>query len=290
MGPGISYRDWFKRAESGGQLQNSVYVGTQVLPLENAQTPRLREYASFSSSAVGIRMNFNGGVLTSNEWTGENGLTVGCVGLFNINFGLGGSARVKVYANNNNSTPVMNKNYIILAATNYNLEHTQTNLFLVFDQVYTNVQRVEIELQSSINFDMIGRIWVGNYLDVDFDSGWSIGLDTKSQVNYSQGRDAHPIFRRRKRKASFPVSMLNFEQAFGVHSGGTINNVSTFNDMFMTAGKDSEIVVQPISTDFSQADHPPLPTTIYGLMSKDPALIKQAGDNYETLIDVVELI
>lgn len=290
MGPGISYRDWVKRAATGGKLLLSTTSGTAGLPLANVQTPRLREVASYTSNFATMRLDFNGGVLEANQWTGENGITVGCFGLFNVDLGLGATISISIYTDNDNGSAELNKSFVVLATTNYNLENTLTNVFFQLDEIYSDVQRVQVTISKSSPIEYIGRLWIGNYLEECFDEDWTIGPDSRKSVNFSQGRDAHTVFQRRSRKGTFPISQIPFETAYGVQSGVDINNTGTFNDLTMTAGFDSEIVIHPRVTNFSDTPHPPLPTTIYGLLTKDAALSHQGGNKFETQLDVLELI
>lgn len=281
MGPGISYRDWVKRAEDSSDLELTLTSG-DLTNIEHLKTKRLREIAIASSTSSNeLQLEFTPGASKPNIWTGEEALTVGCVGLFNyITGGIDEiNVEIKVYANGNIITPVYTSDDYVDLTEHSNKEHGVNNMLFVFNQEYTNVTLVKVRYyRLSGDIGDLGRLWVGNYMQSIFDKEWQISPDTKASVNYSKGNDAHTIFSRRKRKGFFPFSHLSYEEAFG-----STGNVSNFNDLHQTAGRDSEIVICPRGGVV-------MPTTIYGLVNKDNGISHQGGNFFETTLNVSELI
>jgi hypothetical protein len=283
--PGISYSDTVKYATKHPDVSGPSYIqllqGTEVLDLLNMKTPQPRKVARITpngSNEIHLWVKW-GGVYNKNL-----ALNLGCIGLINHNLGVENTVTMDLYIYDSNTdlhtflNLPLNYNGAGGLSGYENSELSSVNHFTVLDTPVKDAVEVTIVLKNVMSDFDIGRLWVGDYLEACFDAGWGLGYTGKAKINYSAGEDAHPVYSRRRKKASHPISNIHKTQAFGPGL--------TFQDLSLKCGRDSEIVLLPRTDSNEDINH----ISVYGLVQKDIMITHTKGDYFQTQIDVIELI
>lgn len=297
--PGISYRDWVRLSESGSALLLTIETGTEVLDLEHVKNPRLREITEISpvGGQVVIKLSLNNGnIVPDNEFTFKRGMDVGCIGVLNHNLASGNTvnAQIKHFVDDPFTGSTVSINLNLQYFNNYFKPRNSFGFFEYNDikPFYSQVTEVTLTFAGLSKNLKIGRLWIGNYMDIIFDKEWGHGYYSKSKNNESKGLDVHPIYQRRRKKYSFPIQSIKYDQAYGTRDAGVFDVTSiydpeiSFDDMAQTVGKDSDILVFPKTSGFYDIKH----TSVYGMVTNDIWFTHNGGDYFDTDIDVMELI
>jgi len=282
---GISYSDTVKYATKHPDVSGPSFIqlleGTEVLDLLHMKNPRPREVARITpngSNQIQLWVKW-GGVFNTNL-----ALNLGCIGLINHNLGVENNVLMDLYIYDSVTTLYtftdlpLNYNGAGGLSGYENTELSSVNHFTILDTPVEDAVEVTIVLKNVTGDFDIGRLWVGDFMEACFDATWGLGYTAKAQINYSGGEDAHPVYKRRRKKGSFPISRIHKSQAFGPGQ--------TFQDLSLKCGRDSEIVLLPRTSSNEDINH----ISVYGLVQKDVIITNTKGDYFQTQIDVLELI
>lgn len=291
---GISYRDWVALSDAYSEFTIQAKSGTTLLTsIDNCKTPRLNEVTRIDGSSGTIQVLFNSDADGENPVTFSNAMKVGCVYVGGI-YPNGASAttravQVEVSLYDSSATLVGNVIQNVGPEGSPYAYRRDESALIVFDDEVEDVTRVEIEIDGFVASSVdVGRIWVGNWLHLCFDSGWTCGAVSAGNVNYSSGLDAHPIYKPKRRKGKFPISLIEFEDAYGdVDAIIESDRVNSLMDAALQCGEDSEMIIMYRT---GIATTQPQRQSIYGLLTKDIELPHEGGDYFETEINILELI
>ena len=323
--PGISYRDYIIDSSltytipDGGckvtaQYSNGAGWSTvsQSL-LQNIKTNRLREVTTLTppedsgSGPITVKARINVDFDTSDT---RPNFSIGMVGLLGFNFTTTHHQplRINIIIESGDIGDLDTHTFVYIIpnqkgdwARNKRFSINNYLIPTLWDnKPIKKVRKVTIEFDVGNIVLSVGRLWVGNFMPVCFDSDWSITLDNPSKINYSSGLDAHVVEQRRRRRGSFPISDIKDEDVHPSEQGmfsstGFVN----FSDMQLQTGKDYPLIVaHRYPFEGSLTDNPdgapdaitPNIYALFGLMSKDMSIQHVNGPLYQTQIDVVELI
>jgi len=137
-----------------------------------------------------------------NEHDIHNLMEVGYVGVFALNSVIGSQINIVVKLYNHLDVFIASeqKFYYPVSGSKIN------NLHFILSQIYQEVKRVEVTIVQSTpasNITEIGRIWIGNYLEVDFNNDYDLSHGEGAKESVSVGNDSHLHFKRPRKTKSF---------------------------------------------------------------------------------------
>jgi len=292
LGPGISYRDWVylsTQDTSDTVVDLTVTTGSELIDINNLTTPRLKEVARVDASStellntVVFRLEMTTQNFTVNEHSREDYMSIGVLALLNMSANLI-SSEIEITVKFWDSSDSYLGQEVRIFDSNTIL---RKDILFVFSEIYTGVKVVTVRIEETVSPAQnptgehpmdFGRLWIGNYLEECFDGGWDMGHVDGGKESLSIGNDSHLSPKPNRKQMHFDFTDIDESRAFG--SGATWFDLST------TVSTDSDIVVLPrVETD-TELQY----LGIYGKLKRPVKITHQAGPNFKSSLDVVELI
>lgn len=292
--PGISYKEYFKYAVNSDAdtfLQYSLTAGVEQGDLKlsfatNPRPPEITRIAYDISDEVIIQVKTWADTLPEII---EAGMDVGLVALINHNLPAGSAVKVETFADRNGTTADFTETFTAPARLGEYLPYQTQTMYMKLGTAQSGVHKVLITISypdaSGNNLDL-GRLWIGNFMSVDnpsgdggFDGDWDLGYDGGGSVSESIGLNAFMRVAERRKEMDFPFREIPFNQAFGVSTTGT------FQEMLFYCTKTSEIIMLPFEDTQMNKEY----LGIYGLIANKPRLSHRSGKG-STDIQVKQLV
>jgi len=155
-----------------------------------------------------------------------------------------------------------------------------------------NVRYVNIEtywlLDTGVTYYEAGRLWVGNaiVLPGGVEEGWQQTIKDNSSIVRSRGGQIYSDIRARYRSLRIEASLLSQAQAIGDYSNLQLN----FQEMFLNAGNNSEVLVIPRSGANSSFADNQLNSRLasYGVFTQEPVITNLPGNNYKVQMEIAD--
>jgi len=283
LGPGISYIDWVEKSGSEPAIAFTLKTGTELITIENLRTVRPRQISRITpSSPVGglIEVGFD---LVATDFTDNNnnyGMSIGCVSLINHNIPMGHPFKFTVTLLDSVGATIYSN-----TSVNYTTSYRNAKIYHLFDQVYTEVKTASISIKIAhdgtyqFNDDFeLGRLWVGNYLETCFESGYSFSHASGGKPFLSIGNDAHIEKKRARQSMPFDFALIN--------DNDVIYNDANWYNLSQEVSTDSNILILPRVEDVTVMQK----LCTYGYLKREPVLTSGAGVYWSASLDVVELV
>ncbi len=299
LGPGISYRDWVNKINDtqllgSKEINLTLINGTELIDIKNLTTPRLRQITRVTpvlmdptlypptgtsyTATFKLEMTYTGRI---NMYDGQQGMTIGCVSFLNHNLSLtnGGDPNdiyIEVILKNEIGATMASESVKILDG-----KYEDKTIHFLLSQVYTGVYIAEISIIADVqilntNFE-IGRLWVGNYLEACFDSGYGFEYGSASKELLSSQNDSYLGDKTPRNKMSFDFTLIDESTVFGINSWKNLSKtISTNKDIIILPRTETQDLLEDLG--------------IYGKLTKPARMDHDKGQYWNTSLDVVQLL
>ena len=287
LGPGISFIDWVSLSGQNTAdtiIDFTLLTGTEVIDINNLRTPRLRQISRITPVTNGVsdrttkyQIDMSTMSLNYNEHNYQEYMEIGCIAFLACNTTICSACDVTV--------ELYNALDVLVATETINFpfvvgRRTQ-DMYFVLSQIYSSIKKVKVELvQSSpagptLDF---GRLWIGNYMEVDFDSDYGFSYGSGAKESLSSGNDSYLNYKTPRKEMDFNFSFIDESDVYN-----TDVSCEAFSKYVST---NRDLVVLPNVTNGDVHNE----SAIYGKLKKPVLISHNKGSLFDSSIDVIQLV
>ena len=281
LGSGFSYRDWAALSLDHSTLTLTT-TNTELITLQNSLTPRLKQVSRLTSVDIGIVQEVYytltmTGAGSHNNIDGLEGMSIGCICLINHNIDFSKEIQVDV--------TLLDDVGVLIANEISNSESSSfigANKFFIFSQVWTGVFEVRITFRilepDPINVEL-GRLWIGNYLEADFDNGYGFHHGSGAKPAFSIGNDIHLRYKQPRKEMNFNFELVQNDVVYG-------SGIDSWYDFSQWASTNRDLIALPNVTTDAEMQY----LGTYGVLKKPMLIERSKGSYWSANFDIVELV
>jgi len=282
LGSGFSYRDWVALSAVSSDITFSTAVAnTNILPLANCTTPRPKQISRTTTTTLAthqiVAFTLEMTATTDgNEFDGKVGMTIGCIGAINHNMPLDRDAYVQAILYDDVGG-------VIHSSSTYSAtrQFEDASIYFLLDDVYTEVFKVVLLIGVEGVFSELdlGRLWIGNYLEADFDGNFGLLHGYAAKPKYSIGNDIHLRYKTPRKEMNFDFSLIDTAVVYGA-------GIDSWMDFSKWTSTNRDLVVLPNVADDDEKQY----LGTYGILKRPMKLERLHGSYWSADFDVVELV